>query len=157
MHQPPPPPPHSKLSSYAAEGSRVCGNFQCYSTPDATSEGLPCMMIIIFLVYYYKQFMKHHLIAPYMNTDIDECSEGTDGCAHTCTNDAGSYSCSCQSGYQLTNDRHGCRDVDECADGTNSCNQICTNTIGSYTCSCNSGYRLASDRQTCNGKSTSLI
>ena len=84
--------------------------------------------------------------------DIDECTNETDGCAHMCTNEAGSYSCSCRSGYQLARDRHGCMDVDECADGTDNCDQVCTNTIGNYTCSCNFGFYLASDGQTCTGK-----
>ena len=92
-----------------------------------------------------------------IHTDINECSEGTHRCAHTCINEGGSYSCSCQSGYQLTSDGRGCMDVNECSDGTDACDQICTNTIGSYTCSCNSGYQLASDRQTCNGEYSLLI
>ena len=69
-----------------------------------------------------------------------------------CTNEVGSYSCSCRSGYQLTDDGQGCMDVDECADGTDNCDQICTNTIGNYTCSCNFGFYLANDGQTCTGK-----
>ena len=43
-----------------------------------------------------------------MITDIDECAEGTAGCAQTCTNQDGSYSCSCGSGYRLAADTHGC-------------------------------------------------
>ena len=41
-------------------------------------------------------------------TDIDECIEDTDGCAQTCTNSIGSYSCSCNSGYRLANNGRGC-------------------------------------------------
>ena len=40
--------------------------------------------------------------------DIDECVEGTAGCAQICKNVNGSYSCSCGSGYLLTIDEHGC-------------------------------------------------
>ena len=40
--------------------------------------------------------------------DIDECSEGIDGCAQTCTDTDGRYTCSCISGYQLASDGHGC-------------------------------------------------
>ena len=85
-------------------------------------------------------------------TDIDECAEGTDGCAQTCTNTVGSYSCSCGTGYRLASDEHTCSEVDECAEGTDSCAHTCTNTVGSYSCSCDSGYHLASDRQSCNGE-----
>lgn len=84
--------------------------------------------------------------------DINECTEGSDGCAQTCSNQVGSYTCSCLSGYRLASDRRGCADINECVEGTDGCSQNCTNAIGSYTCSCNSGYRLASDMQTCNGK-----
>ena len=85
-------------------------------------------------------------------TDIDECAEGISGCDQTCTNLAGSYSCSCGSGYRLASNRHGCSDINECATGMDDCAHSCTNTIGSYTCSCDSGYRLASDGQMCNGE-----
>lgn len=84
-------------------------------------------------------------------TDIDECTRGIDGCNQTCTNEIGSYSCSCGSGYRLSFDRHGCDDINECALVTDSCNQICINTIGGYICSCESGYHLADDGQHCNG------
>ena len=43
-----------------------------------------------------------------MFADIDECSEGTDGCAQMCHNTRGGYNCSCDSGYQLYADSHGC-------------------------------------------------
>lgn len=37
-----------------------------------------------------------------MFSDIDECSE--EGfCSHRCTNSPGSYTCTCQSGYDLVN------------------------------------------------------
>ena len=41
-------------------------------------------------------------------TDIDECAEDIDSCAQICVNVAGSYSCSCGSGYHLASDSHGC-------------------------------------------------
>ena len=85
----------------------------------------------------------------------------------------GSYNCSCNVGYTLANDRHGCTskttpigismdiivfinlfhhaDIDECTLGTDACTQICYDTPGSYRCCCNSGYILDSDGRTCNG------
>ena len=99
-------------------------------------------------------------------TDIDECADGTHRCAQTCTNEIGSYSCSCDSGYRLAGDSFRCYgkplinkwpsckfkfiiDIDECADNTNGCTQTCVNTRGSYSCSCDPGYRLASDGRSC--------
>lgn len=43
-----------------------------------------------------------------VTVDVDECAEGTDGCAQSCTDTDGSYICSCDVGYELVNDRHGC-------------------------------------------------
>ena len=105
-----------------------------------------------------------------MAVDIDECAENTDGCAHTCTNSIGSYSCSCQSGYRLASNGLWCTgerkaaliplqnhdtkpnlpDVNECAEETDSCQQRCSNTMGSYSCDCHPGYKLASNGLTCN-------
>ena len=34
-------------------------------------------------------------------TDIDECTNGTDDCQHTCTNTLGSFVCGCYSGFTL--------------------------------------------------------
>ena len=33
------------------------------------------------------------------SSDVNECSNGNGGCYQTCTNNAGSYTCSCGSGY----------------------------------------------------------
>jgi len=33
--------------------------------------------------------------------DVNECTGGSHGCQHTCTNTAGSYTCSCRTGYSL--------------------------------------------------------
>lgn len=40
--------------------------------------------------------------------DIDECTEGTDGCNQTCINTIGSFTCSCGSGYRLSSDGQTC-------------------------------------------------
>ena len=85
-------------------------------------------------------------------TDVDECARGIDGCAQTCTNVVGSYSCSCDAGYRLASNRRSCNDINECILGIDHCAQTCMNTIGSYICICGSGYHLASDRQGCIGK-----
>lgn len=110
------------------------------------------------------------------NLEIDECVENTDGCHHSCTNTAGSYTCSCNEGYTLTANGRTCTgntgtpgellatprnnavlmigfaDLDECQAGTSLCEQNCGNTAGSYTCSCNAGYTLSSNGFTCISK-----
>ena len=40
--------------------------------------------------------------------DFDECSSGNGGCAQTCTNSEGSYTCSCGTGFVLNADSHNC-------------------------------------------------
>ena len=42
------------------------------------------------------------------NIDIDECDDDNGGCDHVCSNTAGSYECSCNSGYTLELDNKGC-------------------------------------------------
>ena len=39
--------------------------------------------------------------------DIDECAVNNGGCAHNCTNTAGSYHCSCLEGYYLYDGKEG--------------------------------------------------
>ncbi|XP_041346705.1 adhesion G protein-coupled receptor E2-like, partial [Gigantopelta aegis] len=72
--------------------------------------------------------------------DINECTEKKpcDQNAN-CTNTAGSYTCTCQTGY--SGDGHNCTDVNEFLH-ENSCdvNANCNNTDGSYICTCRSGY-----------------
>ena len=44
-------------------------------------------------------------------TDIDECSLNTNGCAHSCSNTVGSYTCSCRMGYRLTSNGRSCEGI----------------------------------------------
>ena len=41
--------------------------------------------------------------------DIDECAVGKGGCDQICTNTPGSYSCSCDSDFQLQPDGRTCQ------------------------------------------------
>ena len=103
----------------------------------------------------------------YTIVDIDECSanRGICGDGGTCVNRAGSYTCQCNSGYQLRNRKCEGKhdktipaihtyptDINECSNpsrcGTNS---RCVNLPGSYRCNCNSGYTLRRGR--CTGRS----
>uniref|UniRef100_A0A8D3BM09 Adhesion G protein-coupled receptor L4 n=1 Tax=Scophthalmus maximus TaxID=52904 RepID=A0A8D3BM09_SCOMX len=78
--------------------------------------------------------------------DDNECQNVTNICGDrgTCTNTAGSYYCTCVSGYISTgpdrfqpNDGTECRDTDECLTGQ-VCgpNSLCHNTNGSFYCTC---------------------
>ena len=40
--------------------------------------------------------------------DINECTRGTDNCAHRCTNTLGSFRCSCNAGYRLASNGVSC-------------------------------------------------
>ena len=48
------------------------------------------------------------LITYYSYPDIDECAEETAGCNHNCTNNIGSFVCSCYIGYHLLEDMRTC-------------------------------------------------
>jgi len=42
------------------------------------------------------------------DTDINECQTDNGGCAQICDNTIGSYQCSCNKEYGLTEDKHNC-------------------------------------------------
>lgn len=69
-----------------------------------------------------------------------------DLCQHFCirnSSDArGSYTCMCETGYQLAADQHHCEDVDDCKLVPNPCPQLCVNTQGGFRCHCYPGYDL---------------
>ena len=76
--------------------------------------------------------------------DIDECERGTNECDvnSICTDNIGSYDCSCNTGY--SGDGFSCEDVDECNETNpmHNCNvnADCLNTVGSFMCTCRAGY-----------------
>ncbi|KAM9385621.1 adhesion G protein-coupled receptor L4 [Pholidichthys leucotaenia] len=82
--------------------------------------------------------------------DDDECQNVTNICGDRgqCSNTAGSYYCTCISGYASTgqanfqpNDGTECTDIDECKSGQ-ACgpNSHCHNTNGSFYCTCQRDY-----------------
>ena len=48
------------------------------------------------------------LVVIYYTSDVNECTDNNGGCEHTCINNDGSYSCSCQSGYSLNSNSRNC-------------------------------------------------
>ncbi len=140
------------------------------------------MCVLCFLTYYYVlasignyyKSLLNCLVILYWSTctDINECSTNNGGCQHHCTNTDGSYVCSCNEGYKLTNDGYTCEgiynqrafhvclttqifpiflDINECSSGNGGCGQSCVNQLGSYKCGCGPGYLLSSDAHNCNG------
>ena len=103
--------------------------------------------------------------------DVDECQTDNGGCNQTCTNNHGSYECSCDIGYTIANitDCQGkhlanllscieiitcdiATDVDECQTNNGGCDQTCINTDSSFECSCGEGFMLAANNLDCEGR-----
>ena len=79
-----------------------------------------------------------------LHADIDECERGTHQCDinAACTDNIGSYDCSCNTGY--FGDGFTCEDINECIEISpiHNCdtNANCNNTDGSFMCTCHRGY-----------------
>ncbi|XP_076127976.1 uncharacterized protein LOC143109204 [Alosa pseudoharengus] len=79
--------------------------------------------------------------------DVNECDWDPCGLNSTCSNNTGSYNCSCWRGYTPVNSSlpintsNPCVDINECDFDPCGQNSTCINTIGSYNCSCWRGYR----------------
>ena len=83
-------------------GSYLCN---CSTGYQLNPDGRTCdgMIVVVLTNVKIEVFLYIHI-----HTDINECTEDTDGCAQICTNTVGNYTCSCQSGYRLAADRHWC-------------------------------------------------
>ena len=44
----------------------------------------------------------------YTDTNVNECATNNGGCAHTCTDTEGSFTCSCRSGFVLASNGLDC-------------------------------------------------
>ncbi|XP_060798506.1 adhesion G protein-coupled receptor E1 isoform X2 [Neoarius graeffei] len=90
--------------------------------------------------------------------DNDECRENKTICGSNadCSNIAGSYYCTCHSGFVASNGQEQfnasqsvtCKDINECSMNKTICgsNANCNNIPGSYSCTCHSGF-VASNGQ----------
>ena len=87
-----------------------------------------------------------------MVLDTNECGNANGGCEHYCNNTVGSFTCSCNTGFELAEDNLNCTgkelqltigiwdcftslacvhaDVDECAASTDRCAQTLLVAIG---------------------------
>ena len=123
----------------------------------------PCIGNQHLIVYCYDLLLYHtftlththahthtYLLLPH-NTDIDECATNNGGCSQGCNNTAGSFECTCTSGYELSDDGRTCIDIDECSTRMLNCQQVCVNTDGGFRCECDEGYQLNGDGTTCSG------
>ncbi|KAH9494974.1 Signal peptide, CUB and EGF-like domain-containing protein 1, partial [Bulinus truncatus] len=81
--------------------------------------------------------------------DEDECLHENGGCAQTCTNTPGNYTCACSEGFILAPDGKDCLDKNECFENKGGCSHQCINSLGSFECKCNSGYSLSSSGKKC--------
>ncbi|KAI8508109.1 hypothetical protein Bbelb_143490 [Branchiostoma belcheri] len=67
-----------------------------------------------------------------------------------CTNEPGTYSCTCIDGFITEPSGKMCMDVDECALNPNICqNGQCENTRGSFACLCDPGYSVKKEGEGC--------
>ncbi|XP_071094759.1 uncharacterized protein [Haliotis cracherodii] len=75
--------------------------------------------------------------------NINECTEGTSGCAQLCSDKDGGFTCSCNEGYRpLSAGSPDCEDINECDYNNGECSNTCENFPGGYRCSCPTGYQL---------------
>lgn len=86
-----------------------------------------------------------------MLLDVNECLLKDQKCQQLCINTAGSYYCSCNPGYEISNDKFNCTDYDECQN-SNTCQGKCVNLEGYYRCECPEGYTLNNDDFSCDGQ-----
>ncbi|KAM6164387.1 thrombomodulin [Rhynchocyon petersi] len=67
-------------------------------------------------------------------------------CEHFCVTNSdvpgSTYTCMCETGYQLAADQHRCEDVDDCRLVPSPCPQRCVNTLGGFQCHCYPNYEL---------------
>nr|XP_061844409.1 adhesion G protein-coupled receptor E5-like [Nerophis lumbriciformis] len=86
--------------------------------------------------------------------DVNECQEAPPPCGHhmQCINTNGNYTCRCQPGFTLIDQRSNslCVDNNEC-DTKDICGlkAYCRNLIGSYECACYDGYMNTNTSRHC--------
>lgn len=66
--------------------------------------------VLVSSIYqpYQIQLTQLNIHCSHNYPDVDECLSDNGGCDHNCTDSDGSYTCSCNNGYQLNSDGHKC-------------------------------------------------
>uniref|UniRef100_A0A8D3ABZ1 Matrilin 4 n=1 Tax=Scophthalmus maximus TaxID=52904 RepID=A0A8D3ABZ1_SCOMX len=80
---------------------------------------------------------------------VDLCTEGKHNCEQICISSPGSFTCDCNKGYKLNDDKKTCSMIDYCSFGNHSCDHECVSVLSGYHCRCNQGYRLLDNGKTC--------
>ncbi|XP_021424040.2 matrilin-4 isoform X3 [Oncorhynchus mykiss] len=80
---------------------------------------------------------------------IDMCAEGKHDCEQICITSLGTFTCNCNTGYTLNDDKITCTMIDPCAEEKHDCEQICIPSPGAFTCDCSAGFKLHDDKKTC--------
>ena len=65
-------------------------------------------MEVLALNMYRSKLSNIHCSYNIILLDINECDEDSHNCEHNCTNTAGSFACSCNSGYRLDDNGRNC-------------------------------------------------
>ncbi|XP_072048651.1 uncharacterized protein [Amphiura filiformis] len=73
-----------------------------------------------------------------VSVDDDECLTSPCDANAVCSNNPGSYDCTCNAGF--SGDGLSCTDVDECLTSPCHNNAACSNNPGSFNCTCNAGF-----------------
>ena len=73
----------------------------------------PAIVDLVMVCSYITctQLLLHIMRCRYTASDINECTSRAHNCAQVCTNTAGSFTCSCNSGYTLEADGHSCSGI----------------------------------------------
>lgn len=66
--------------------------------------------------------------------NINECRQENGGCDQNCFDSVGTYSCSCDRGFDLGRDLRSCSDINECDFQPCPRDAVCVNGYGSYYC-----------------------
>ena len=69
-------------------------------------------LVMVCSYVTYITLLLHIMRCWYTVSDINECTSGSHNCAQVCTNTAGSFTCSCNSGYTLAADRRTCEGIE---------------------------------------------